>query len=179
MANDLRCEDCNKDGLNSHTLNIHLSGKKHAEVVGMAAPMVAEKNDQECQVCGLTGLNTVTLAIHVESERHIEAMGMAPEDVEDRVYPADLQDAVDGYEIDPRDRAKMVRGAFAERGWPDESHPGTVRDFLEENRIPFFVLPDHVTWAEGKNYSNAASKEILRTGAFNPDKETDANKVKN
>ncbi len=177
MANNLRCNECNRDGLNSHTLNVHMNGKKHAEVVGMAAPMVEDNNDLGCLVCELTGLNTNTLTIHEASDAHKELVGMSPEDNEDRVYPEDLQVAIDGYDIDPRERAKMVRGAFSARDWPNEAHPGTVRDFLEENHIPFFDLPPHVTWADGKNYSNAASREIMRTGAFNPDKETDGNKT--
>ena len=171
MANNLRCNECNRDGLNSHTLGVHLGGKAHAEVVGMAPVMVAEKNDQECLVCELTGLNTSTLAIHLDSESHETLVGMSPEDAENRVYPADLQEAIDGYDIDPRERAKIVRRAFSARDWPNEAHPGTVRDFLVDNHIPFFHLPSHVTWADGKNYSNAASREIMRTGAFNPDKE--------
>ncbi len=171
MANNLRCNDCNREGLNAHTLKVHQEGRKHAEVVGMAPVMVAEKNDQECLVCELTGLNTATLAIHIESEGHTDLLAMSPEDVENRVYPADLQEAIDGYSMDPRDRAKMVRRSFAARDWPNEAHPGSVRDFLIENNIPFFYLPSHVTWADGKNYSNAAAREIMRTGAFNPDKE--------
>ena len=36
--------------------------------------------------------------------------------------------------------AKRIRVAFSGRGWPNATHPGTVRDFMVEHSIP--VLPD-------------------------------------
>ena len=170
MPNDQRCDACNKEGLNSHTLSLHLQGKKHTEMIGMSTPLVEVIADQECKICALSGLTDKSLVAHLGSERHVEIVGINVIS-DDRVYPADLQAAIDGYDLDPRNRAKMVRAAFAVRDWPDESHPGSVRDFMEENGIPFFHLPPHVTWADGKNYSNAASREIMKTGAFYPNKE--------
>lgn len=49
---------------------------------------------------------------------------------------ADLRSPVEATNDTPQDRAKAVRGAFAARGWPNEEHPGTVRDFLVEWNIP-------------------------------------------
>ena len=40
---------------------------------------------------------------------------------------------------DPINKAKATRGAFSARGWPNSAHPGTVRDFLDEQSIPYFV----------------------------------------
>ena len=40
---------------------------------------------------------------------------------------------------DPINKAKAARGAFGARGWPNSEHPGTVRDFLEEQSISYFV----------------------------------------
>ena len=170
MPNDQGCAPCKREGLNAHTLKLHIAGKKHREMVGMEAPLVEEAHDQECQICDLSGLTANTLVIHEATERHAESL-LINVPVDERVYPEDLQAAIDGYELDPRDRAKMIRGAFAARDWPDDSHPGSVKDFMVENHIPFFYLPPHVTWADGKNYSNAAAKQIMKTGAFNPDKE--------
>lgn len=51
------------------------------------------------------------------------------------VLPADLQAIIDAIGFTPQDRAKMARHAFGSRGWPNEEHPGTVRDFLIENNI--------------------------------------------
>lgn len=48
----------------------------------------------------------------------------------------DLQAVVTATKDSPELRAKMARAAFAARGWPNEKHPGTVRDFLTENGIP-------------------------------------------
>jgi len=57
------------------------------------------------------------------------------------ILPADLQAAVDEVRSTPQMRAKMVRAAFAARGWPNASHPGTVRDFLIEHKIPIIDVP--------------------------------------
>lgn len=50
--------------------------------------------------------------------------------------PAPLQAVVDSVKASPQDRAKQVRHYFAAMGWPDDEHPGTVRDFLLEYNIP-------------------------------------------
>lgn len=50
--------------------------------------------------------------------------------------PPDLQAPVSAVEKTPQERAKMVRQAFGSRGWPNEEHRGTVRDFLVEHNIP-------------------------------------------
>lgn len=36
--------------------------------------------------------------------------------------------------------AKATRHVFKQRGWPNEAHTGTVRDFLVEHNCP--ILPD-------------------------------------
>jgi hypothetical protein len=48
----------------------------------------------------------------------------------------DLQAVVDATGDTMQHRAKMVRGAFSARGWPNPEHPGTVADFLIEHEIP-------------------------------------------
>lgn len=48
----------------------------------------------------------------------------------------DLQAIVDAVDKTPQQRAKSVRLAFGARGWPDEGHPGTVRDFMNQYKIP-------------------------------------------
>ena len=54
----------------------------------------------------------------------------------DGVLGADLQAANDLVDETPQNRAKIVRAAFGARGWPNEEHPGTVREFLEKHNIP-------------------------------------------
>ena len=48
----------------------------------------------------------------------------------------DLQAIVEEKKASPQQRAKMARFAFSYRGWPNEEHPGTVRDFLVEHGVP-------------------------------------------
>jgi hypothetical protein len=54
---------------------------------------------------------------------------------QERLDP-DLQAIVTATKDSPELRAKMARAAFAARDWPNEKHPGTVRDFLTANGIP-------------------------------------------
>ena len=49
----------------------------------------------------------------------------------------DLQAPIDAVKQTPQERARLVRWAFSARGWPNGEHPGTVRDFLTEHKIPF------------------------------------------
>ena len=37
---------------------------------------------------------------------------------------------------DLKNIAKTARHLFAAQGWPNQEHPGTVRDFLVENEVP-------------------------------------------
>lgn len=57
--------------------------------------------------------------------------------VEERApLPPDLLRPVEDAEASPQQRARWVRRAFSVRGWPNGEHPGTVRDFLIEHKIP-------------------------------------------
>lgn len=49
---------------------------------------------------------------------------------------ADLRTIVDEVKSTPQMRAKMTRTAFSARGWPNDEHPGTVKDFLIQFNIP-------------------------------------------
>jgi len=50
--------------------------------------------------------------------------------------PPDLARPVEDTKATPQQRARWVRRAFAARGWPNQEHPETVRDFLIEHEIP-------------------------------------------
>lgn len=52
-----------------------------------------------------------------------------------------LKAVVDGIKMSPQMRAKIVRAFYAAQDWPDENHPGTVRDFLMEYEIPVIDTP--------------------------------------
>jgi len=70
-----------------------------------------------------------------EAEQDIPAVASEPETVKE-VFDPDLQTPIDAVNETPQFRAQMVRRAFGTRGWPNEEHPGTVRDFLIEYKIP-------------------------------------------
>ena len=53
----------------------------------------------------------------------------------------DLKATVLGFDLSHKERARIVRAAFAARGWPNDSHPGKVLDFLKEWDIPFTLTP--------------------------------------
>ena len=57
-------------------------------------------------------------------------------EAEKQALDNDLKAVVDATRETPQMRAKMTRAAFSARNWPDEEHPGTVRDFLEKFNIP-------------------------------------------
>ena len=48
----------------------------------------------------------------------------------------DLQAIVDAVGSTPQVRGRMTRVAFSTRGWPNDEHPETVRDFMEAHNIP-------------------------------------------
>lgn len=73
--------------------------------------------------------------IKVKKRKKKQLIKPQPEIVQE-VLPLDLQRPVDAIRETPRVRARWVRRAFAARGWPNQEHPGTVRDFLEKHSIP-------------------------------------------
>ena len=76
--------------------------------------------------------------------------------------PADLQAAIDDDKATPHMRAKMVRAAFAARNWPNQEHPGTVRDFLEEHSIPIIDVPRGLSGSDSTVYTNRAISELRK-----------------
>ena len=55
--------------------------------------------------------------------------------------------------LDPRDVAKMVRSVFNRMDWPDDSHPGTVVDFLEDHNIPILNVPRGLDPDDARRYT--------------------------
>lgn len=72
----------------------------------------------------------------VSKSKPAAPLDVKPETEEVSELPQDLQAAVDAVDASPQERCKMVRLAFASRGWPNADHPGTVRDFCVEHDIP-------------------------------------------
>ncbi len=130
MAGTLTCE-CGREGLNNGTLKMHQKGKKCQEARGLS-PL------------------TATPEVSIEMK-----------DLDVKTNPdMDLQSILDDIDGDPRLRAKATRFAFSARNWPNNQHPGTVRDFLKENKIPIIDTPRHTAAFEVSQYMQKRVEEI-------------------
>jgi len=87
-----------------------------------------------CEVCG-TG-PFVNIGAHNASKKHQENLRKSERVTE---LPLGLKEPVLATDKTSQERAKMVRKAFSELGWPCEAHTGTVRDFLDEYSIPYIL----------------------------------------
>lgn len=91
-----------------------------------------------CQVCG-TGPYT-NMAWHEKGAEHQANLQRKSEEAEVLKLDPDLQAILDAVNKTPQERGQMVRRAFSKRDWPNEEHPGTVRDFMEDYNIPVIYL---------------------------------------
>jgi len=65
---------------------------------------------------------------------------------------------------DVRHVAKMARSIFRARGWPNEEHPETVRDWLESHNIPIIDVPIHSDPDEQRKHVAAEMERIRLAG---------------
>ncbi len=94
--------------------------------------------------CGVEVKNTKHPG-HIKGEKHqayLNGNGANPEVALD----ADLQAIADAVHSTPQERGKLTRRAFKKRGWPNDEHPGTVRDFMEAHDIPCIYLPSQAPY---------------------------------
>ena len=93
--------------------------------------------------CGKTGLSSAQMTMHNRSKAHKEWAGDNGEVVQDvdRDFEGILEAARQGEDV--RHISKMTRSIFRARGWPNEEHPETVRDWLESHNIPIIDVPIH------------------------------------
>lgn len=123
---------------------------------------------RECE-CGKVVQREHMWVKHVESKSHavnMEQKGFVmDESGEYTKLPSDLQTIINfkEYNINPRNLGRMVRVAFAVRGWPNKEHPGTVVDFMKEHRLPTFDIGRGAGWtaAEGNTYITNRVKEYM------------------
>ena len=99
----------------------------------------------DCE-CGKEALsNEYAYTKHIESKVHENAMlqrGYVKDDNGELTeLPDDLKAIVAMKQEDPMMIGKMLRYAFAKRGWPNRHHLGTVGDFMTEHKLPSFDLP--------------------------------------
>lgn len=115
---------------------------------------------RECE-CGKVIERAYMWDKHVTSKRHADAMeakGFVKNDEgEFEALPDDLQAIVDMKDRDPRFIGKMLRYAFAQRGWPNKQHPGTVLDFMKEHNLPMFNL-GRGHWSASEGDSNIVNQ---------------------
>tara|TARA_R100000750_G_scaffold27477_1_gene17556 strand:- start:23 stop:361 length:339 start_codon:yes stop_codon:yes gene_type:complete len=83
------------------------------------------------------------MTMHNRSKAHKEWAGDNGEVVQDvdRDFEGILAAARQGEDV--RHISKMTRSIFRARGWPNEEHPETVRDWLESHNIPIIDVPIH------------------------------------
>jgi hypothetical protein len=97
--------------------------------------------------CGKEVSTTRAMTMHRTSKVHKsweenQVSPEAPSTEMDETLVAALVVARSG--DDPRSVAKMVRSVFNRLDWPDDSHPGSVADWLKEHNIPILTTPPHI-----------------------------------
>ena len=114
--------------------------------------------------CGKTGLSSAQMTMHNRSKAHKEWAGDDGEVVQDvdRDFEGILAAARQGEDV--RHIAKMARSIFRARGWPNEEHPETVRDWLNLHNIPIIDVPIHSDPDEQRKHISAETERIRLAG---------------
>ena len=73
----------------------------------------------------------------------------------------DLGAIVRDIQESPQERAKALRMAFSNRGWPNATHVGTVRDFILEHQIEIAPDSDRILRKLAKQAADQAKAELL------------------
>ena len=123
----------------------------------------------DCE-CGRKGLNASQMVMHNRSKQHqawtegtpIESLDAPAVAVLDPKYKEILDIASAGES--PFHIAKLVRGLFKARGWPNDEHPGTVRDWLTEHNIPIIDVPRHQDADEQRQFVASELDRIQKEG---------------
>jgi len=118
--------------------------------------------------CGEEGLDTYHLRHHHSTTVHkdnMAAKNLVQLEVngEWTTMDPDFQAAIDTCKFDPLMAAKMVRRAFTVRHWPNRVHPGSMREFMEENGMAIFDAPPNInlTQSEIDNIRNQQIEEYI------------------
>ena len=114
--------------------------------------------------CGKTGLSSAQMTMHNRSKAHKEWAGDNGEVVQDvdRDFEGILAAARQGEDV--RHIAKMTRSIFRARGWPNEEHPETVRDWLNLHNIPIIDVPIHSDPDEQRKHISEETERIRLAG---------------
>ena len=114
--------------------------------------------------CGKTGLSSAQMTMHNRSKAHKEWARDDGEVVQDvaRDFEGILAAARQGEDV--RHIAKMARSIFRARGWPNDEHPETVRDWLNLHNIPIIDVPIHSDPDEQRKHISAETERIRLAG---------------
>ena len=117
--------------------------------------------------CGKADLSSAQMTMHRRSKAHKD-WAIENGEVEDVAPAGDsdfegiLEAARQGEDV--RHVAKMARSIFRARGWPNEEHPETVRDWLESHNIPIIDVPVHSDPDEQRKHVAAEMERIRLAG---------------
>ena len=117
--------------------------------------------------CGKTGLSSAQMTMHNRYKAHKE-WAVSNGEVEDAAPAGDsdfegiLAAARQGEDV--RHIAKMARSIFRARGWPNDEHPETVRDWLNLHNIPIIDVPIHSDPDEQRKHISAETERIRLAG---------------
>jgi hypothetical protein len=116
--------------------------------------------------CGKTDLSSAQMTMHCRSKAHKEwavENGEATEEVVvDLDFDGILAAARKGEDV--RHIAKMARSIFRARGWPNEEHPESVRDWLDLHNIPTIDVPTHSDPDEQRKYLAEETERLRLAG---------------
>ena len=116
--------------------------------------------------CGKTDLSSAQMTMHCRSKAHKEwavENGEATEEVVvDLDFDGILAAARKGEDV--RHIAKMARSIFRVRGWPNEEHPESVRDWLDLHNIPTIDVPTHSDPDEQRKYLAEETERLRLAG---------------
>ena len=121
--------------------------------------------------CGKPDLSSAQMTMHKRSKAHedweatLSDAGITVEAITEsdaRDFTGILDAAKQGEDV--RHVAKMVRSIFRSRGWPNEDHPETVRDWLESHNIPIIDVPNHSDPDEHRNHIAEETERIRLAG---------------
>jgi hypothetical protein len=115
--------------------------------------------------CGKADLSSAQMTMHRRSKAHKEWAVESDEvevATEDYDFQGILKAASKGEDV--RHIAKMARSIFRARGWPNEDHSGTVRDWLDSHNIPIIDVPAHSDPDEQRKYIASETERIRLAG---------------
>jgi len=117
--------------------------------------------------CGKADLSSAQMTMHRRSKAHKDwaAENGEVEDVApagDSDFEGILEAARQGEDV--RHIAKMARSIFRARGWPNDEHPETVRDWLNLHNIPIIDVPIHSDPDEQRKHVAAEMERIRLAG---------------